>query len=175
MKRNKVLYFHRRKDTGKVFYVGVGNLERAKAKDNRNQYWHNIVNKVGYDIEIVHTDLTWEEASVLERQYIKEFGRRDLGLGNLVNMTDGGEGQKNPSKETREKQRKGKLNKPFSEKGKIILRKLRTGTKQKQKTIDKIKKTMSKTFAKRKETTFFRDKNGCSIPGLTLFPAAASI
>ena len=94
MKRNKVLYFHRRKDTGKVFYVGVGNLKRAKAKDNRNQYWHNIVNKVGYDIQIVHTKLTWEEACKLETQYIKDFGRWDLGLGMLVNMTDGGDGVK---------------------------------------------------------------------------------
>lgn len=37
--------------------------------------------------------------------YIKHFGRADIGLGNLVNMTDGGEGNHNRkhSKETREK------------------------------------------------------------------------
>jgi hypothetical protein len=76
-----------------VFYVGIGTKYRPKSIKNRNKYWHNIVNKVGYTIDIICVDLSWEEACVLEKQYIKEFGRKDLGLGNLVNMTDG-EGEK---------------------------------------------------------------------------------
>ena len=103
MKRNKVVYFHRRKDTGEVFYVGYGSIKRPTAKDGRSEFWWNIVNKIGYDVEIVHTDLTWEEACKLEIKYIKEFGRRDLGLGNLVNMTDGGDGLTNITKKTRTK------------------------------------------------------------------------
>jgi hypothetical protein len=75
-----------------VFYVGIGKKRRVKSKTNRNKYWHNIVNKVGYTIDIICVDLSWEEACVLEKQYIKKFGRKDLGLGNLVNMTDGGDG-----------------------------------------------------------------------------------
>ena len=41
----------------------------------------------------------------MEYYYIKHFGRRDVGLGNLVNMTDGGEGNHNRkhSQETKDK------------------------------------------------------------------------
>jgi len=92
MIRKTLVYFHRRKDNNEIFYVGIGSKRRTKETKNRNKYWHNIVNKVGYDIEIVHTGLTWEQACELEKKYIKELGRKDLGLGNLVNMTDGGDG-----------------------------------------------------------------------------------
>ena len=37
-------------------------------------------------------DLTWEQAQEKEREFIKLCGRKDLGLGTLVNKTDGGEG-----------------------------------------------------------------------------------
>jgi hypothetical protein len=94
MIKNTILYFHRRNDTNEVFYVGIGTKYRPKSIKNRNEYWHNIVNKVGYTIDIICVDLSWEEACVLEKQYIKKFGRKDLGLGNLVNMTDGGDGTK---------------------------------------------------------------------------------
>ena len=103
MEKNKVVYYHRRKDTGEVFYVGIGNNKRPYSKSNRNNYWSNIVNKVGYDVDIIHTDLTWDESSALEIQYIKEFGRKDLGLGNLVNMTNGGDGANSFSPEIRKR------------------------------------------------------------------------
>ncbi len=94
MKKDTLLYYHRRKDTGEVFYVGIGCDDRPYSKNGRSDFWFRVVNKVGYDVEIVHTDLTWDEACELEIKYIKEFGRRDKGLGNLVNMTDGGDGSK---------------------------------------------------------------------------------
>ncbi len=105
MKKKNLVYFHRRKDTGEVFYVGIGNRKRPYKTKRRSEFWWNIVNKVGYDIEIVHTGLTWKQACKLERHYIKEFGRRDLGLGNLVNLTDGGDGHKNPSKQERQRRK----------------------------------------------------------------------
>lgn len=92
MEKDTLVYYHRRKDTNEVFYVGIGKEGRPYVSQNRNTWWWNIVNKVGYDVEIVHTDLTWDEAVEYEIKYIKEFGRADLGLGNLVNLTDGGEG-----------------------------------------------------------------------------------
>lgn len=102
-RRDSMVYLHRRNDDNSVFYVGIGVDDyRPKSKKNRNRYWHNIVKKVGYTIEVVHKGLTWDEAVEYEKKYIKEFGRKDLGLGRLVNQTDGGEGQKNPSKKTRE-------------------------------------------------------------------------
>jgi len=89
-----VVYFHKRKDTNEVFYVGIGkSIKRAYSKYSRTDFWHNIVNKVGYHIEIIHKGLTWDEACEYEKKYIKEFGRKDLRLGSLVNLTDGGEGQ----------------------------------------------------------------------------------
>lgn len=90
--RKYYVYHHYRKDTGEIFYVGVGHSKRAYSKQSRNNYWHNIVNKCGYTIKIVKQDLTWEEACKEEKRLIKLYGRKDLGLGTLVNMTDGGDG-----------------------------------------------------------------------------------
>lgn len=88
-----IVYRHRRLDTHEVFYVGIGKDEkRAHSKHNRNRYWHNAVNKVGYVVEILTEVETWKEACELEMLLISEYGRRDQGKGNLVNMTDGGEG-----------------------------------------------------------------------------------
>lgn len=101
-----VVYRHRRLDTYEVFYIGIGKKEkRAYSKYNRNKHWHNIVNKVGYIVEILYEVDTWEEACELEMLLISEYGRKDLGLGNLVNRTDGGDGCLGAkcSKETRQK------------------------------------------------------------------------
>lgn len=88
-----IVYRHRRLDTYEVFYVGIGKTERrAYRKHSRNKHWHNIVNKSGYLVEILAEVDTWEEACELEMLLISEYGREDLGLGNLVNMTDGGDG-----------------------------------------------------------------------------------
>ena len=93
-----IVYEHIRKDTGEVFYVGIGkDIRRSKSKSNRNPHWHHIVDLHGYSINITHQGLTWEEACIIESQKINEYGRRDLGLGKLVNMTDGGEGIPNLS------------------------------------------------------------------------------
>lgn len=91
-----VVYKHIRKDTNEVFYIGIGKSEkRAYNATKRNQYWKRIIEKYSYDIEIIETDLTWEAACEIEKQLIKKYGRADLGLGSLVNMTDGGDGTKN--------------------------------------------------------------------------------
>jgi Mor family transcriptional regulator len=105
-----VVYKHTRMDNGLPFYIGIGKtIKRAKSKRERNKYWHNIVNKYGYNIEILHTNISWEEACELEKKYIKQYGRTDLGLGPLVNMTDGGEGVINISQESRKKIRERML------------------------------------------------------------------
>ena len=88
---NNCIYYHL-KPNGEVFYIGIGNSKRPKSKQNRNKYWHNIVNKYGYEVQILKTNLSWEEAVELEILLIGWFGRKDLKLGTLVNMTDGGDG-----------------------------------------------------------------------------------
>lgn len=117
MRNTKVLYFHRRKDTNEVFYVGIGNSKRPYKTYGRSDWWWNIVNKVGYNIEIVHQELSFEQACVLEKKYINEFGRKDLGLGPLVNHTDGGEGFQNMSEISNEKKRQSMLGKNAGKNG----------------------------------------------------------
>lgn len=90
------LYRHIRLDKNEVFYVGIGkSLERAYSKKNRNKYWNHIVSKSSYEIEILFSDLTYSEAQEKEKEFINLYGRKDLGRGTLVNMTDGGEGTLN--------------------------------------------------------------------------------
>ena len=92
---NKVVYIHRRKDNDSIFYVGMGSLRRVTDKKNRNPYWNNVVNKYGYYTEVVAEKLSIEDAYELENLLINEIGRKDLGKGDLVNLTDGGDGCNN--------------------------------------------------------------------------------
>ena len=103
MKKDTLVYQHRRNDTGEIFYIGIGNEDRSYSKHQRSNWWNRVVNKHGYSVEILQTNLTWEEACKEEKRLIKLYGRKDLGLGTLVNMTDGGDGVYNPSKEIRKK------------------------------------------------------------------------
>jgi len=89
---NKVVYCHIRLDTNEVFYIGIGDSKRPYIKSNRNKYWKNISKKAGYIVEILYNNLNNETAKELEVFLIKLYGRKDLGLGLLVNMTDGGDG-----------------------------------------------------------------------------------
>lgn len=92
---NSYLYRHIRKDTNQVFYVGVGtgrNYERANTSLGRNNIWHNIVGKTDYDVEIMLDDLDRGFALEREKEFIKLYGRIDLGTGSLANLTDGGDG-----------------------------------------------------------------------------------
>lgn len=95
-----IVYNHKRNDTGEIFYIGIGlSDKRAYSTKGRNKHWRHIVNKVGYSIEITHLNICREEAVVIEQYLITFYGRADKKLGNLVNMTDGGDGLLNPSEE----------------------------------------------------------------------------
>jgi hypothetical protein len=112
-----VVYQHRRKDNNKVFYVGIGKHEkRAFDKYRRSKLWKDFVKNHDYSIEITHKDIIWEEAASIEKYLIAFYGRRDLGLGSLINITDGGDsGILNHTKEVIEKMRKAKVGKKLSE------------------------------------------------------------
>ena len=87
-----ILYRHIRTDKQEVFYIGIGeNESRAYNKKNRTRVWKNTANK-GYETEILFEDVTWEQVIEKEKEFIALYGRKDLGLGTLVNLTDGGEG-----------------------------------------------------------------------------------
>lgn len=118
------VYTHTRLDTNQVFYVGLGKVleryknvkskynyyKRAYTNQYRNQYWKNIVNKAKYEITIVLETNDSEVVKEKEIELISFYGRKDLGLGTLCNLTDGGEGSLNVSEETREKLRKISVN-----------------------------------------------------------------
>jgi hypothetical protein len=91
------VYQHIRLDTDEVFYIGIGSdtdgkYSRAWSKTGRNDQWKSIVNSVGYRVEIIEDSLTKDESIVKEKQWIERLGRKDIGEGILVNLTDGGEG-----------------------------------------------------------------------------------
>jgi hypothetical protein len=101
-----VVYQHRRKDTNDIFYIGIGtSTKRAYETIKRNKHWYNVVNKVGYEVDVLLEGLSWEEASIVEIGMIASYGRKDMGLGYLVNETDGGDGSlgRIESEETRRK------------------------------------------------------------------------
>lgn len=86
------VYRHIRLDKNVPFYIGVGTGYRANQIHKRNIHWQRIVKKHKYIIEVMIDNLSWEDAIEKEKEFIKLYGRRDKGLGTLVNLTDGGEG-----------------------------------------------------------------------------------
>lgn len=92
MKNNKVVYLHRKESDLTPFYVGMGSKYRAFTTSSRNNWWKNTYEKYGLVVDIVASNLSIEDAYELEVFLISELGRKDLGLGNLVNLDDGGEG-----------------------------------------------------------------------------------
>lgn len=94
------VYLHRKTDSGEPFYVGKGKvkrgrIERPHATAKRSIIWQRTAAKHGVTVELVASCLDDAMAQEIEKAYIKEIGRRDLGLGPLVNLTDGGDGHAN--------------------------------------------------------------------------------
>jgi hypothetical protein len=109
------VYRHIRLDKNEPFYIGIGsdnsyNRAYQKSKTKRSKFWHNIASK-GYDVEILMDNLTWEQACEKEKEFISIYGRKDLGQGSLVNLTNGGEnppihiGNTNPMKRIENKEK----------------------------------------------------------------------
>lgn len=86
------VYFHVNPVKNEIFYVGKGLRKRVSELHGRNKYWRNTVKKYGFICDIIDDSVSEEVAFEKEKFYIQKIGRSDLGLGPLVNMTDGGEG-----------------------------------------------------------------------------------
>jgi hypothetical protein len=104
------VYAHIREDLNEIFYIGIELDTRTKYKKrpyckNRSKFWKNIVDKTNYNIEIIYDNLFNDSAKQFEKFLILLYGRKDKNLGNLVNLTDGGDGAngKITPKEVREK------------------------------------------------------------------------
>jgi hypothetical protein len=82
---NKVVYLHRRKTDHSIFYVGMGVPKRPKDQKSRNRYWWNVVEKNGYDIEVIYKNQSKIMADWIEENLI-------AALPDLTNICPGGEG-----------------------------------------------------------------------------------
>jgi hypothetical protein len=98
------------------FYVGKGTGSRyimhlvlaldsswtRSYKDNKIRAIYKSTNSRDFIVKVVE-DLTDRDACNTEIQFIQAIGRLDLGTGPLTNLTGGGDGHLNPSKEVRAK------------------------------------------------------------------------
>jgi hypothetical protein len=104
-----VVYQHRRKDNGEIFYVGQGLLKRAyeDVKNRRNDQWKVVAQEAGgFDVEILAEGLTRDESLLIEAEYIKKYGTIKHGTGLLVNeRLSGTRGVESGYKHTEEKKR----------------------------------------------------------------------
>lgn len=135
-----IVYQHRRLDTNEVFYIGIGKTrKRAYEKNNhRNNHWKGIVNKCGYEVDILIEGIDWEYACIVEAGMIESYGRHDKGLGCLANQTDGGDGAFGVivKEETKEKIRQFQLS---------LNKKSKPGRVQSEETKEKIRNTLKGT------------------------------
>ena len=86
--KNYYVYSHHRKSDNSIFYIGIGRFNRCNQKMQRSEWWKRVFTKHGRYVNILHYDLTKEEAKSLEIYLIKHH--RSIGS-NIVNMTEGGD------------------------------------------------------------------------------------
>lgn len=92
------VYIHTRLDTNEIFYIGIssnnnnGKYTRAFSQKRRGKFWKDLTKNILYKVDIIFDNLTWEDACSKEIELINKYGRRDLSLGTLVNLTNGGDG-----------------------------------------------------------------------------------
>jgi hypothetical protein len=92
------VYSHIKKTDGKCFYIGKGTGNRAKSEKGRNEYWHRIVNKHGFESIILVNNISEEKAFELESLICEQIGYE-----NLCNITKQKGRGHSKSEETKQK------------------------------------------------------------------------
>lgn len=113
-------------EMNRPIYIGKGRGKRyrdhlriAKNRTKPHPFYNKLKKmiRLGFKPQFhkIKENLTPEEACALEIKIIRKIGRKDLGTGTLLNMSDGGEGLLNMSpvhKEIIRKRHTGKVNSP---------------------------------------------------------------
>ncbi len=142
--KNYYTYYLLDPRTNTPFYIGVGKVNRKSLREryedheyearrfseddikpNTNLLKTRIILKIlkKYDtipIEILDYYKTKEAAFNNEKELIKRYGRRDIKTGILTNLTNGGEGVLDPSKETLAKRAASRAGTPSPLKGRKL-------------------------------------------------------
>jgi hypothetical protein len=92
MKNNYYVYAHINPTNDEVFYVGKGRGRRAYDVSRRTNWWKNYYKKYGRLVMFIKINLTEKESLDIEKKWISNYGRKDLGKGRLLNLCDGGIG-----------------------------------------------------------------------------------
>lgn len=139
------VYVHKVATTGAVFYVGKGIKTRYKSLE-RSNFWKKVSKKYGIVIEIIQDRLQEWAAFELEKDLIALHGRRDLNLGYLVNLTDGGEGQSGSIQtlESKIKRSKKLIGRVFSDSHKELISLANRGRVLSKESRDKISDSRKK-------------------------------
>lgn len=88
-----IVYVHKKKTDDSIFYIGIGEREsRAKKAAGRSKMWKDVSSAHGWYWQILFNDVTIEEAKRIEIYLIRYYGKRIENMGELVNITDGGDG-----------------------------------------------------------------------------------
>ena len=175
-------YIYRHPGTLEPFYVGKGKGDRAEShlKKAKNTHLRRRIAKMLSEglhplIEKICA-INEDHALFLEVCLISVLGRQDLNRGPLLNHTDGGDGLKNASPETRAKMAAAKLGKkraPFSEEWKQEMSRVQMNKTPTLETCLKISskcgrpkgfKLSAKEITRRTATRTERRLNGTSIP-----------
>jgi hypothetical protein len=135
-----IVYRHIRLDKNEPFYIGIGdNIKRAYYFYKRSDHWHNIFKKTKIEVEILFDDVSLDFALSKEKELIKLYGRKDLGLGPLVNKTDGGEYVEGLSIETKRIMSDKAKRRIFTDEWKNNMSKSQKGRKHSDTTKEKMK------------------------------------
>jgi len=104
------------------FYIGKGKNNRILAHlrlNSPNKYLVHKIKKIQKETNknpnliFYAKDLNEDESFLLEKKLIKLYGRKDLGLGSLVNLTNGGDGSSGYIRDTNWKEKQSLAHKGY--------------------------------------------------------------
>jgi hypothetical protein len=131
-------YAYLRED-GSPYYIGKGTGRRI------DSIYHRVPVPPTERRLKLKVNLTEEEAFMHERYMISVYGRKDIGTGILINMSDGGEGNSGykHSEERRGKISKATKGRPKSEEWKAMMKEVMKGKNKGKKMTEEQKKAIS--------------------------------